>query len=297
MYFIFKMAWRDSRASRRRLALFSLCIVLGVAALVAVGSFSANLRQAVANQAKALLGADLEVASRQPLSPAAQAWLTGLGGEQAHEVGFASMMVFPAGRGATRLVQVRAIEGHFPFYGEFVTTPADAPAKLAAGGPGVILEQTLLSQYNVKPGDTVRLGRTNLTVLGAVKQMPGESVAVSQFAPRAYIPLARLPAMGLTGPGSLLRYRVLLKLPATADPDAIAQAMKAKFPAERLSTDTVAERQRQLGRTLDNVNAFLSLVGFVALFLGAIGVASAIHVYVRQKLATVAVLRCLGASA
>ena len=297
MNFVFKMAWHDSRASRRRLVLFSLCIVLGIAALVAVGSFSANLRQAIGDQAKGLLGADLVVTSRQTFAPAVKAHLDGLGGEAAKEVGFSSMMVFPTLEGATRLVQVRAIEGHFPFYGEFVTVPADAPARLAQGGRVVILEETLLSQFNVQPGDTVRLGQLELTVLGAVRKMPGESVAVTQLAPRAYIPLSLLPETGLAGPGSLLRYRVALKLPATMNPDAEVQAMREKFPAERLGFDTVEERKRDLGRTLDNVYAFLSLVGFVALFLGAIGVASAIHVYVRQKLATVAILRCLGASA
>src|ERR1035438_2420582 len=39
MSFILKMAWRDSRASRRRLILFSLSVVFGIAALVALGSF------------------------------------------------------------------------------------------------------------------------------------------------------------------------------------------------------------------------------------------------------------------
>ena len=61
MNFIFKMAWRDSRRSRRRLVLFSLSVVLGIAALVAIGSFTANLRQAIEDQAKTLLGADLLV--------------------------------------------------------------------------------------------------------------------------------------------------------------------------------------------------------------------------------------------
>lgn len=296
MSFIFKMAWRDSRASRRRLALFSLCIVLGIAALVAVGSFSTNLRQAIHDQAKGLLGADLVVTSRQPLDAAVQTYLNGLGGESAQEVGFSSMMVFPTDRDATRLVQVRAVEGHFPFYGQFLTDPPEAVDRLARGGPVVILEDTLLSQYHVRPGDQVKLGRVSFTVLGAVKKVPGESFAVTQLAPRAYIPLSELPATGLAGPGSLLRYRTSLKLPTTVDPDAEVKVMRDKFPTERLGFDTVEQRKRNLGRALDNVYAFLSLVGFVALFLGAIGVASAIHVHVRQKIATVAILRCLGAS-
>jgi len=65
------MAWRESRSSRARLFWFSLSISLGVAALAAVGSLSATLREAVDAQAKTLLGADLVLASRQPFSPAA----------------------------------------------------------------------------------------------------------------------------------------------------------------------------------------------------------------------------------
>lgn len=296
MKFLLKMAWRDSRASRRRLMLYSFCIVLGVAALVAVGSFSDNLQRAVNEQTKGLLGADLVVVSRQPFAPEVNRYLEDLQGERADEVGFSSMMVFPTAGDLTRLVQVRAVEGSFPFYGEFVTAPVNAASRLADGGAVVILEDTLLAQFNVRPGDTVKLGRATLTVLGAVKQVPGESIAITQLAPRAYIPLALLPETGLAGKGSLLRFKAALKLPATEDPQAVEQTLRERFPTERLQIDTVAERKERLGRTIENVQAFLSLVGFVALFLGAIGVASAIHVYVRQKVATVAVLRCLGAS-
>lgn len=298
MSFILKMAWRDSRASRRRLGLFSLSIVLGIAALVAIGSFTVNLREAIEEQAKGLLGADLVVTARQPLTAEVQAYLDALGGEQAREVSFSSMMVFATPDGErTRLVQVRAVEGAFPFYGEFLTEPAAAVAQLRAGGLVVLLEDTLLNQFGVKAGDTVKLGKTRPVVLGAVRKVPGESAAITQLAPRAFLPLAQLPETGLAGPGSLLRYRTALKLPATADPEAIVRAMKEKFVTQRLSFDTVEEKKRDLGKVIENVQAFLSLVGFVALFLGAIGVASAIHVYVRQKITTVAVLRCLGASA
>lgn len=299
MNFVLRMAWKDSRASRRRLALFSLSVVLGIAALVAIGSFGANLRVAIDDQARGLLGADLVITSRQTIPPAVWAHLATVGGEQAKEVAFSSMMVFPGADGInrTRLVQVRAVEGRFPFYGEFLTQPADAAGRLAGDEAVVILEETLLNQYGLKAGDTVRLGKVDFTVIGAVLKVPGESVAVTQLAPRAFIPLAQLAATQLAGPGSLVRHRIALKLPAAVDPVALERTMREKFPTERLGYDTVEERKRDLGRVLDNVNAFLSLVGFVALFLGAIGVASAIHVYVRQKITTVAVLRCLGASA
>jgi putative ABC transport system permease protein len=298
MNFILTMAWRDSRASRKRLALFSLSVVLGIAALVAIGSFSRNLRQAVEDQAKGLLGADLVIESRDPFSAGLQQYVASLG-EVARDQMFSSMAVFPSAGGGTRLVQLRAMSGAFPFYGDFVTSPADGVAKLRAGGNVAVVEQTLLEQFGVKVGGQVKLGLTTFTVVGALEAIPGESMAVAMLAPRIFIPMDALAATELAGPGKeiLTRHRLELKLPNTVDALAVERDIRARFRSERLSSDTVEERKRELGRALENIQGFLSLVGFIALFLGGVGVASAMHVYVRQKVATVAVLRCLGASA
>jgi putative ABC transport system permease protein len=298
MKFIFKLAWRDSRASRRRLFLFSLSIVFGIAALVALGSGSASLTQAIHDQAKGLLGADLVLTTRTPPSAALRGYLDSLGGEQASDESFSSVIALPTAGGATHLVQVRAMAGAFPFYGDFTTAPADAPARLRAGGNVVILEETLLNEFGVQVGDAVKLGRTTFIVAGALQKLPGESAAVATLAPRALIPFRTLAATGLAGPQSLLvRYRVALKLPPGASADAILGELQGKFPDERIAGETPPGRERELGSALTNVYGFLSLVGLVALLLGAIGVASAIHAHVRQKIPTIAVLRCLGASA
>ena len=297
MTFILKMAWRDSRASRKRLLLFSLSVVLGIAALVAIGSFTVNLRQAIDDQAKGLLGADLVVTSRTEFSAPVLEHLAAIGGEQSRTREFSSMLVFQSANDAARLVQVRAVEANFPFFGEFEAVPADAPAELRTGKQVVILEETLLTQFGVKVGDPVKLGQAVFTIAGALKNVPGETAAISTFAPRAFIPFGTLEATGLADRESITRHRVLVKLPAGRDAEMIEREMRVRFLGERLQYSTVAERKRNLGAALTNIEGFLNLVGFVALFLGAIGVASAIHVYVRQKINTVAVLRCLGASA
>jgi putative ABC transport system permease protein len=297
MTFILKMAWRDSRASRKRLLLFSLSVVLGIAALVAIGSFTVNLRQAIDDQAKGLLGADLVVTSRTEFSAPVLEHLAAIGGEKSRTREFSSMLVFQSANDAARLVQVRAVEANFPFFGEFEAVPADAPAELRTGKQVVILEETLLTQFGVKVGDPVKLGQTVFTIAGALKNVPGETAAISTFAPRAFIPFGTLEATGLADRESITRHRVLVKLPAGRDAEMIEREMRVRFLGERLQYSTVAERKRNLGAALTNIEGFLNLVGFVALFLGAIGVASAIHVYVRQKINTVAVLRCLGASA
>ena len=296
MSFILKMAWRDSRASRRRLALFSLSIVLGVAALVAIGSFRDNLREAVADQSKTLLGADLAVTSRQKLNDRVRAFLDGLGGEQSRETAFSSMIIFPTRGGQTRIVQVRALEGGFPFYGEAVTEPAGALSRLRTGD-NAVLEDSLLAQFGLHVGDPVRLGEATFTIAGALKKIPGESPAVAMLAPRVYVPLSALEQTHLVQAGSLVRYRTYFRFPSERDVEALVRDLRDRFRDAQLGFDTVENRRRDLGRALDNVESFLNLVGFIALLLGAIGVASAMQVYVQQKTATIAVLRCLGATA
>lgn len=298
MRFVLRMAWRDSKASRRRLLAYSVCIVFGIAALVALDSFNDTLAGAIAQQSKDLLGADLVVTSRAPFPAPVLAYLRALGASTAEETVFSSMMTVPSAGGRTHLVQVRAESGDFPFYGSLITDPAAAARQLrdaqATGAPVVVLEGALLAQFHLHPGDRVRLGRADFRVAGAVSKVSGESPVVVQLAPRAYVPQSSLSGSGLDLEGPLVRRRLAAELPPGVDARRVVAEMRERFGADRFSYETVADRRRQLGRALSNVDGFLNLGGFIALLLGAIGVASAIHVHVRQKVPTVAVLRCLG---
>lgn len=296
MNFILKMAWRDSRASRARLVLVSFSVVLGIAALVGIASLGDNLRRTVELQTKSLLGADVTITSRKAFSAEALAAFRSAGGELASELALNSMITFPTRNYQRRLVQVRALEGGFPFYGELLTSPAGAMEKLHTG-KFALLEETLLVQFGIQVGDEVKVGQGTFTVVGALKKIPGESAVVSMFSPRVYLSVASLESTELLKRESFVTHRAHLKLPPTTDPEVLVKTLRERFKGERLRFATVEERKRDLGQNLQDVYSFLSLVGFVALFLGAVGVASAMHVYVRQKIATVAVLRCLGARA
>ncbi|MCU0374355.1 MAG: hypothetical protein MUF24_03515 [Chitinophagaceae bacterium] len=119
---LIRMAWRDSRKNRARLLLFVSSIVLGIAALVAIQSFGENLKAQIELEAKALLGADLEIEGRQPVPEGILKMLDSLGAQTIREVNFASM-VQATGTGGTRLVNVRAVEKGYPFYGNLETVP------------------------------------------------------------------------------------------------------------------------------------------------------------------------------
>jgi len=288
------MAWRDTRTSRGRLLLFSSSIVLGVAALAAIGSLGKNLERAVEEQARTLLGADLAISSRRTFSAEEESWMQGIGGEQARETSFSSMIYFPAS-GGTRLVQVCALSGGFPFYGRLETEPPAAEAQFRQGR-GALVEQNLLLQFGARVGDNIRLGQLTLPVVGELRKVPGESAALALVAPRVYLPMEDLPATALLRQGSLAQYKTLFKFPAPTDVPQLVARLEPQLEKFRLSFDTVEKRKQNLGRAMDNLYHFLNLTGLVALMLGGVGVAGAIHVHVKQKLAAVAVLRCLGGS-
>src|SRR6185295_514189 len=97
--------------------------------------------------------------------------------------------------------------------------------------------------------------------------------------------------------GSRARYEVFLRLPERAPAQRLAERFRPSLSAERVSLRTVEDDQARLTDTLGRLGRFLGLVALVALLLGGLGVASAVHVFVKRKMETIAVLRCLGASA
>ena len=292
--FVAQMAWRDSRSSRRRLLLFSTSISLGVAALISIGLFRASLAEAIDDQARALLGADLVVESSRPFTAEQEKVLHSLGETQAREVRFSTMAAFPKS-GGTRLVSVRALGGNFPFYGKMETRPPRAAQTFRKGGQAVP-EESLLLQFRARLGDPIKLGKATFKIAGTLKKMPGEASPGASFAPRVYIPVHNLVQTDLLQPGSVARYLDFIKFSPQVEVATEVKKLAPRIEAAGLQYDTVAKRKKDLGEALANLYRFLNLVGFIALLLGAIGVASAIQAHLQQKIRTAAVLRCLGAA-
>ena len=170
LVWLWKMAWRDSRGSRQRLLLAMAAISIGMAAFIAITAFDANVRDAVQHQAKSLLGADLVFSSRQPLTPETEALLAELGGEQSREISCTSMAYFPKSA-ASRLVQVRALEGDFPYYGALETEPAPVAYTFRTGRQAVV-DDGLLLQFDAQVGDAIKIGTLTLPIAGRLKKIP-----------------------------------------------------------------------------------------------------------------------------
>jgi putative ABC transport system permease protein len=292
---LFEMAWRDSRRNRSRLFLFISSIVFGIAALVAIYSFGFNLKKDVDSQAATLIGSDLAIYTNKPLESSTQHLIDSLGDRRSQEKSFASMILFPKS-GGTRLVQIRALQGGFPYYGSLETTPASAGTSFKQGKTALV-DQTLMLQYNVRVNDSIKIGKVTFLIAGTLNKAPGQTNVASNIAPIVYIPMQYLDQTGLLEKGSRINYNFYYKYDHKVDISRLTKKLEPRLDKAGLNYDTIDTKKENTGRAFGDLTRFLSLVGFIALLLGCVGVASAIHIYVREKIASIAIMRCLGVKA
>ena len=295
---ILRLAWRESRTARRRLLLYMSSISLGVAALVAIDSFASNTQRSVREQARALLGGDLSLTSRQNYPRPIVLALDSLHREGvglAQVSTFASMALVER-TGGTRLSQIRAVTPGYPFYGEIVTSPAGQWGPLQSGR-NALVDPTLLVALDAHVGDTLTLGFAKFVISGTLVNVPGDvALASAAMGPRVYIPERYLKETGLLLFGSRVEHQTVVKLTPSLPPARFIYRFKQRLEQAGVRYRTPAQTEMNLTESIDSLRDFLGVIGLVALLLGGIGVASGVNAFVMRKIDTVAILRCLGAT-
>jgi putative ABC transport system permease protein len=301
----FHLALAETRRARGTLLFCVLSVAIGAFAVSSIRSVTGAFAASLAGQARQILGADLVLEGNRPLdgevARALDHELAGAGARAADSTRFYSMLARAgdpaAGTSAakaTTLVRVRALSDGFPFYGTIATLP---PGQLEHLGdaPSVLVDPAVMRELGLVPGSSVRLGELAATVLGEFVKQPGSPAAEFSLAPYLYVHQRHLAATGLLKTGSRVTYERLFALPDGLSPDALKDEYWDRAVSENLELKTYRESAANVQRFLARVSRFLTLVGLITLFLGALGVGSAFHAFIRQKLDHAAILRCVGA--
>src|SRR5215471_20400618 len=225
----FRLALRELRGGLRGFYIFIGCIALGVAAIAAVGSFASGLAEGLAREGRVILGGDVAFSLIQrETSPAERAFLASRG----ELSGAATMRAMArATDGRTALVEVKAVDGAYPLYGNVVVEPAgDLATALAQrdGAFGAVADPALLTRLDLRPGARLTVGGAVVELQAALLSEPDKLAGGIGFGPRLLMSEAALRASGLLQPGSLVRWLYRLKLSDGAAneraADALAQA-------------------------------------------------------------------------
>ena len=291
-----RLAWRQSRGGRRHLSALFACVALGVGALVAVGTLGAGLESTLAREAKALLGADVELRAARPLPADAQAALRRLersGARVEHVRELVAMARAPHG-GTSVLVELKSPSAGYPLYGTVATTPT-APLATLLQGDGAVVQGELLGRLGLHVGDRLAIGEATLTIRGVVDAEPDRTASLVRLGPRVFLSPASLDRAGLVAFGSRVRYRALVRLPDTLAAGATRAALARDIADPGVRVAAYDEAQPGLRRFFFQLTSYLGLVGLASLLVGGIGVAASVAAYVARQVPTIAALKALGA--
>ena len=290
-----KIAWREARAARLKFVFVLFGVAAGVGALTGVRGFSAAFYEALDREARTLMAADLSIRQFQPPDEKQQAVLDRYAAEGSVVTLVTETVSMMSGGGSAPpvLVSVKAIDpALYPFYG---TVRLEPPGTLAAvlTDSTIAVSEDLLIRLELQPGAEVKLGNEEFTVGAVVKTEPDRMTGSLNVGPRVMITREGLERAGLMTFGSRAAQRYLIKTPPALDLTKAKAELRKDFPEARVATAN--ETHPAITRALERSTTFLSLVSLIALIVGALGVATAIHAHLQQRLDTIAIMKCIGA--
>lgn len=298
-----RIAWRETRASTAKFLFVVLAVAAGVGALSGVQGFGAAFRQTLLEQSRTVMAADLTARQFRPADPPAVAALDELAQRGVEHTLItetismaSSAQAAPDSEDATpALAFIKAVDPtKYPYYGEVKLDPpmplarALLPDALAAG-------EDVLIRFDVKVGDSLRIGTHTYRIAAAVLYEPDRMSGSRNVGLRIMMSSEAMQRSGLMGFGSRSAYRYLFKLAPGGPSVTEVRAELARALPDALVAD-FRESNPIITSGLDRSTMFLSLVSLIAMIIGALGVAMAMHAHLQQKMDNIAVLKVLGAT-
>ena len=303
------IAWRDLKSAPGKFGFVVLSVAVGVAALVGVRGLSDSFRRTLSGESRSLMAGDLSARvfhlptadDNNRVASALKQSGSGASGTRTTWVTETVSMASVPPDPVPLLVSLKAVDpSEYPYYGTVELEPSMSLGQALAGDSAVVADEFLI-RLNAHVGDSLRLGGRNFKISAVLTQEPDRITAGAGLGPRVMISQASLAATALVGPGSRVSERLLVKLPLNASgglaSDTATAAARAQLESALPDAQVMDFREGNpaLSRGLDNATAILSLICLVAMVLGAIGVAMAMHAHLEQRMDMLAILKAVGA--
>jgi len=294
----FRFAWRDLRSGLQGFWIFLTCLALGTAAIAMIGSLSAAIERGLEEQGQPLLGGDVEFSLvHRQATPEELAFIDAQGNVSR----IATLRAMAVAGEAATLIEAKAVDDLYPLYGKLdIEGGGDLKTLLAEenGVYGAVADELLLGRLEIKPGDRIKIGTSEVVLRGLIASEPDRLADGIVLGPRIILSDAALEKTGLIQPGSLITWRYRVKLANDASPDdvrrVVAEAEK-DYPDAGWRLRTRDRAAAGAERFVERLGYFMTLVGLTALIVGGAGIANAVSAFVNRRAGAIATLKCLGA--
>ena len=273
------------------LLIIGAAIVVAVASVASVDTFTDRVRRAMEQQANALLAADLVIASSQQLPPQYSQSAVALNLDTASTVEMRSVV---SHGDDLQLVELKAVSNGYPLRGELIVKENNIPvASNGIPAPGTVwVEQRLLDILGLQIGDRLTLGKLTMTVTRVMVIEPDRAGSLFNLAPRVLMNLENLTATKLLLPGS----RVTRSLLIAGDEPALREYKNQLTLRDTDRIRTADDARPEIRSAIDRADHFLNLAVLTSIILSAVAIALAARAYTAKNAKACALLRVLGAT-
>ncbi len=296
------LALRDFRRGYRGFWIFLSCLSLGVAAITAVMAFASAILGGIEQDGRAVLGGDMVISTQfRPMSDEQYAFLRSRVDSISSVVELRTLLRAQDADDNT-LVELKAVDDAYPLVGAFLLRDGvdlRAALQLRDGTYGAVVDSSLVDSGRVQVGSAISLGGIDLIVSGVIASEPDRIGGGGNFGfwPRV---LAHRDAFAdsiiLSSTSRHQReYRVLLG--DAADREAFKADLASMFDEHVWDVRGYKDAAPSLRAVVDRIGVLLSLAGLTTLLIGGVGVSNATRAYMDTRLATIAIFKCIGASA
>jgi len=285
------MSWRETRASFGKFAFLVLAIALGTGALTAVTGFNESVQYTLRNEARSLMAADIAVRLPNRPTDADFAIIRKLETEGIRTTRVTETVSMASTQGQLPvLISVKAADfSQYPYYGRIELNPANAHLD----DNSVAASDELLQRLHLSTSDTLRIGQREFRIAARIVREPDRMTTGFTLGPRVLLTREALQSTGIVSDVSRATERVLLKLPDKRDLNLLRTGLENDFGRRARITD-YTETNPSLTRALDRATRFLSMVSLIALIVGGLGVAATMQSHIRQKMTSIAFMKCIG---
>jgi len=288
------------------LTLILVALLIAVTSTTAIALFSARLDLAMQARSNDLLGADLRLKSTTLIDDSWRQQAQQLGVETARTLTFPSVVLKGE---AMALAAIKAVDDGYPLRGRLLISdrgygyrdnqsdyqnekPSGEPQQANSGpAPGEVwVEPRLLALLAAQVGDDIELGDKRYRISAVILEESDRGGNFYTLSPRVMVHWQEIENSALLGPGSRLRYRLLLK-----GEDDVLQQLRSDWTLEaNQSFESLQDSNQAMSTALDRARRYLGLAALLAVVLASIAVAICARRYAQRHFDISALMRTFG---
>lgn len=301
----FHLAWKEIKNNSRFSLFFILNLSLGLVGFITLDSFKQSVQEYLLDNSKAILTADLQLSSREPLGSEQTEPLAKLLPESTVSTSQISFLSMVAANNNSRMSMLLGIEELYPLYGDIKLQNSGSVFSSSARqsiqkNNEIWVARDLMLLLDLDVGDSLRIGEADFTIGDVILEDPSSTISVMTSFPAIYMSLANIERTGLIQLGSRISYSRFYRVPRGFDVETLKpefqrlQRDSSRDDAQRINIETHGEESADLARILQYMNDYLGLIALIALFLAGVGAAYLFRAFFTTRFKDMAILMCLG---